>query len=162
MPYFHNVHIRYFVHVLDTSSVSVCGIHAFTSKTWYFHNIFSKNRFLWGRFTLANATKYLFCCVHFAVHADTVKMCLHSADSLHFLDLVPSGTVQRFRLLLDSTGGGGYTLSTSRGVSPPSTPKLKKPSSLANNFKRTKSSISPSKNPKTEKRPHPLSKIPQK
>jgi hypothetical protein len=72
-------------------------------------------------FVVLNATKYLFCCVRFAVHADTVKMCLHSVDSLHFLDLVPSGTVQRFRLLLDSTGGGGYGQADCWAVSLPST-----------------------------------------
>ena len=85
-----------------------------------------------------NATKYLFCCVHFTVHVDTVKMCLHSADSLHFLDLVPSGTVQRFRLLLDSTGGGGYGRPDSVGVSPTSTRKNKKPPLLLEKSRKRK------------------------
>ena len=85
-----------------------------------------------------NATKYLFCCVHFTVHVDTVKMCLHSVDSLHSMDFVPSGTVQRFRLLLDSTGGGGYGRPDSVGVSPTSTRKNKKPPLLLEKSRKRK------------------------
>ena len=86
-----------------------------------------------------NATKYLFCCVHFTVHVDTVKMCLHSVDSLHSMDFVPSGTVQRFRLLLDSTGGGGYAPGHFRAVSPPNRFQPKRlPSLLEKSRKRKK------------------------
>ena len=102
-------------------------------KTRQNRNIFNRYCILACAFIALNATKYLFCCVRFTVHADPVKMCLHSMDSLHFLDLAPCGTVQGFRLLLDSTGGGGYGRSDSAGVSPTSTRKNKKPPLLLKN-----------------------------
>lgn len=111
------------------------------SKTRRNQNIFNKYCILTYAFIALNATKYLFCCVHFTVHVDTVKMCLHSADSLHFLDLVPSGTVQRFRLLLDSTGGGGYGRPDSVGVSPTSTRKNKKPPPLLEKSRKRKKDL---------------------
>lgn len=111
------------------------------SKTRRKQNIFNKYCIFTYAFIALNATKYLFCCVHFTVHVDTVKMCLHSADSLHFLDLVPSGTVQRFRLLLDSTGGGGYGRPDSVGVSPTSTRKNKKPPLLLEKSRKRKKDL---------------------
>nr|DAG54777.1 MAG TPA: hypothetical protein [Caudoviricetes sp.] len=107
-------------------------------KTQRNQNIFNKYCILARAFIALNATKYLFCCVRFTVHADTVKMCLHSMDSLHFLDLAPCGTVQGFRLLLDSTGGGGYGRSDSAGVSPTSTRKNKKPPLLLEKSRKKK------------------------
>lgn len=108
-------------------------------KTRQNRNIFNRYCILACAFIALNATKYLFCCVRFAVHADTVKMCLYSVDSLHFLDLVPSGTAQRFRLLLDSTGGGGYAPRHFRAVSPPNRFQPKRlPSLLEKSRKRKK------------------------
>jgi hypothetical protein len=54
------------------------------------------------------------------------------------MDFVPSGTAQRFRLLLDSTGGGGYGRPDSAGVSPTSTRKNKKPLSFSKSRKKKK------------------------
>jgi hypothetical protein len=50
-----------------------------------------------------------------------------------FLGVGPSGTVQRFRLLLDSTGGGGYGLADSAGVSLSTTENRKKTPPLSKN-----------------------------
>lgn len=109
------------------------------SKTRRNQNIFNKYCIFTYAFIALNATKYLFCCVHFTVHVDTVKMCLHSVDSLHSMDFVPSGTVQRFRLLLDSTGGGGYAPRHFRAVSPPNRFQPKRlPSLLEKSRKRKK------------------------
>jgi hypothetical protein len=76
-------------------------------------------------------------------------------DSLHFLDLVPSGTVQRFRLLPDSTGGGGYGRPDSAGVSPTSTHKNKKPLSFSKNPAKTKKELPDLKNRQKAKRQEP-------
>ena len=111
------------------------------SKTRRKQNIFNKYCIFTYAFIALNATKYLFCCVHFTVYVDTVKMCLHSVDSLHSMDFVPSGTVQRFRLLLDSTGGGGYGRPDSAGVSPTSTRKNKKPPLLLEKSRKRKKDL---------------------
>lgn len=126
-------------------------------KTRRNQNIFNKYCILTYAFIALNATKYLFCCVHFIIRADTVKMCLPIVDSLRFLDLAPSGTVQpvrRFRLLLDSTGGGGYSQAVPAGVSPVNTRKIKKfPSHFKNRAKYKKAF---QKIRKQEKGPSPL------
>lgn len=113
----------------------------FTCKIWRFPNIFNKNRFLPWQFMPTNATKYLFCCVRFIIRSDAVKMCLHSVDGLHFLDFVPSGTVQpvrRSRLLLDSTGGGGYGRADRWAFSPSNTEIRKKATPLSKIPQKTK------------------------
>lgn len=121
-------------------------------KTRQNRNIFNRYCILACAFIALNATKYLFCCVRFTVHVDTVKMCLHSVYILHFLGLVLSGTVQRFRLLLDSTGGGGYGRPDSAGVSPTSTRKNKKPLSFSKSRKKKKEPFHHSENlPKDKK-----------
>lgn len=110
-------------------------------KTRRNRNIFNKYCILARAFIALNATKYLFCCVRFTVHVDTVKMCLHSVDSLRSPGLVPSGTVQRFRLLLDSAGGGGYGRPDPAGVSPTSTRKNKKPPLLLKKSRKKKKDL---------------------
>nr|DAO12064.1 MAG TPA: hypothetical protein [Caudoviricetes sp.] len=107
-------------------------------KTRQNRNIFNRYCILACAFIALNATKYLFCCVRFIIHADTVKTCLHRVDSPRPMDFVPSGTAQRFRLLLDSTGGGGYGRPDSAGVSPTSTRKNKKPLSFSKSRKKKK------------------------
>jgi len=70
-----------------------------------------------------------------------------------FLGVGPSGTVQRFRLLLDSTGGGGYGLADSAGVSLSTTENRKKdPSPLKKSRKNKKGTTNPKKSPKIKKR----------
>lgn len=117
----------------------------FTNKTGSFPNISPIFWFLGVSFAPMNATKYLFCCVRFIIRSDAVKMCLHSVDSLRFLDFVPSGTVQpvrRSRLLLDSTGGGGYGRADCWAVILPSTDVANyHPTTLKNIAKNKKGAI---------------------
>nr|DAP98585.1 MAG TPA: hypothetical protein [Caudoviricetes sp.] len=64
----------------------------------------------------------------------------------------PSGTVQRFRLLLDSTGGGGYGLADSAGVSPSNTENRKKTPPLSKNPAKIKKELPILKNRQKLKR----------
>lgn len=62
-------------------------------------------------------------------------------QSMGFLGFGPSGTVQRFRLLLDSTGGGGYGRADRREVSPSTTENRKKAPPLSKNSAKIKKEL---------------------
>lgn len=101
----------------------------FTHKTWRFPNISSIFQFPGVSFTVTNDTKILFCCVRYCKRFTVVKICAHSVDSIHSRFLrCPAcpAAAQRFRLLLDSTGGGGMRDQARRRVSPSTTEIRKK------------------------------------
>nr|DAO94669.1 MAG TPA: hypothetical protein [Caudoviricetes sp.] len=90
-----------------------------------------------------NATKYLFCCVHFTVHVDTVKMCLHSTDSLHFLSLCRPAPSSGSGCCWIAPGAGDMAGLIRRGLAPQVPAKIKSPLSFSKN---------PEKEKKTSKR----------
>ena len=136
---FHHAHICYFVHIPDTSSVSICGVHCFTHKTICFSNIFNKNRFLQWRFAPTNATKYLFCCVRYWGIQEAPVFCPHGVDWPEWPGTSTQGpnrlTHSRGRSHV-ATGGGGNAEPAARRVSPSTTRKNKK--SLSKNLPKNK------------------------